>query len=424
MLHVNDISRFISHGKTNYGRLVRYYRKEIMHWTNATILAELLNEFLGDEEVSERWVQRMEKDNKVPTDDKRRWIIATLLNIPPAYLGLTVTKSLLPPYDDIKLPIPTKTSSIDFDEYYRALKGLWALPYQSLDDVLIRIYQLEHASVVGPSAQKDQSGRLLCEYLMAGANMLRAQGYLDSAIGYLNDALAILKEKIYLDLEGKAYYLRSYCNYEKWRISDNKQLCENYMLQSLVDSHLSVYCLEQANKNRLFVSPSLAGAAYQQKGKIFTHNVQDEADRTHSLAVLDQGGTIITNNEQKDPYFFDITPDWYHLGKAQAYIALGWSNSALKDLQYLTGDPHQKRRFLTANIAEAEAYAASGQIEMAVAYAEASLEVSREIHAYLHIARIASLYQSLRQHENFMGSTDVARLGVKLLEVQHPELFT
>jgi hypothetical protein len=152
----------------------------------------------------------MEKDNKVPVDKKRRWLIATLLDIPPAYLGLTVTKSLLPPYDDINLPIPIRADFVGFDEYSSVLKEMWASPYQCADGILTRIYQLQHVSLFNKPSQKDQFGRLLCEYLIAGANMQRAQGYLNSAIGYLGDAIALSKEKAFFDLEAKAYYFRGY----------------------------------------------------------------------------------------------------------------------------------------------------------------------------------------------------------------------
>ena len=424
MSHQQDISRFISDGKFDYGRVVRYYRKEIMHWTNATILADLLNEFLDDEEeVSERWVQRMEKDNKVPLDKKRRWLIATLLNIPPAYLGLTVTKTPLPPYDEIKLVIPRKIMRIDFCEYDNVLKGIWACPYQELDDTLIRIYQLEHATLFGHLKQKNQSGRLLCEYLMAGANIQRTQGYLDSAIGYLNDTIAISKEKAFFDLEAKAYYLRGYCHHEISRISRNKQAHQNNKSLSIIDSQIAVERLEEAKRNRIFVSSAFVGAAYEQYGSNLIYNVQDQKERIISLKIIDRGGRIITNNNRQDPYFFNITPEWYYIGKAQAYIGLGWAKSALKDLRYLTGDPRRMRRFLTANIAEAEAYVVNGEIETAVAYAEAALEVSRDLRSNLHIARIDRLYQSLRQNEKYTSCREVARLGVHLLQIQQPELF-
>jgi tetratricopeptide (TPR) repeat protein len=423
MLHVNDINQFISDGKIDYGRMVRHYRKEIMHWTNAAILADLLNEFLDGEEVSDRWIQRMEKDNKVPIDKKRRWLIATLLNIPPAYLGLKIGKSLFPPYDAIKLLIPAEISPIDVDEYECFLRSIWAVPYQNTDAVLMRIYQLQHASLFSTSSQKGQIERLLCEYLIGGANMQRAQGFLNSAIRYLDDAIALSEEKTFFDLEAKAHYLRGYCYYEIYGISSNKQAYQHTMLQAIIDAQIAVDRLEEAKRKKLCISPSFAGAAYQQKGEVLTYNVQDEADRTKSLGIIDQGGRIITNNTEKDPYFFSITPEWYHIGKAQAYIALGWSNSALNDLRYLTGDPRQMRRFLTANIAEAQAYAVSGKIETAVAYAEVALEVASEVHAELHLAHIASLYQTLRQDKKGISSTDVARLGVQILKVQHPEVF-
>jgi hypothetical protein len=81
------------------------------------------------------------------------------------------------------------------------------------------------------------------------------------------------------------------------------------------------------------------------------------------------------------------------------------------------------RRYLTTTIVEAEAYISKGQIEVGAEYAIDALKVAEKVSFKLHPTRINYLYNSLRQHEKYKRSSDVARLGVELLKVQKPELF-
>lgn len=174
---------------------MRFWRKEVMGWKNARILATTYNEVLEyacdiglmnvPEEITSRWIERMEKNNAVPPDKVRRWMLTTLLNIPPAYLGLTALQSLPLFIEERKLPIPT-TTSIDIDEYKKRLHEIWAAPYDVLDEVRAKIYSLQELSLYGSEQQRSQALYLLCEYLAAAGNVQRAQGYMTSAIADLN----------------------------------------------------------------------------------------------------------------------------------------------------------------------------------------------------------------------------------------------
>ena len=81
-------------GQPNYGLLLRYFRKRMgwKVWELALYYSAALRaEGLEEEEIEPLTVQRiyaMENQNKVPRDQKRRWILATLLDIPPFLFGL------------------------------------------------------------------------------------------------------------------------------------------------------------------------------------------------------------------------------------------------------------------------------------------------------------------------------------------------
>src|SRR6266700_2166736 len=95
-LSLNDLLKLLAeekNGKPNYGGILRYFRL-LMGWTAAQ-LASLYSEALGlddDHLITATWIIIMENQNKVPADEKRRWILARLLDIPPMLLGLNILK--------------------------------------------------------------------------------------------------------------------------------------------------------------------------------------------------------------------------------------------------------------------------------------------------------------------------------------------
>src|SRR6266498_3658496 len=104
--------RVDSTGTPLYGDVVRYFRK--LKGYSASYVASQLGG------VTERWVLRMEHENKVPTSLTRRQAICTLLGIPPVLLGIiTVT-------DDGVTPVArVKQLSIDIGIYNSSLAILW-----------------------------------------------------------------------------------------------------------------------------------------------------------------------------------------------------------------------------------------------------------------------------------------------------------
>jgi hypothetical protein len=420
MLYVEiDLNAFkTANGEVGDDKLLRYWRKDVIEWHNTREIVDLYNEFLN-EDVSIRWWQRLEKENRVPADLKRRWVIARLLDIPAVYLGLAVSE-IAPPYSDkIKLPIPT-TKAVNTHQYNKRLLELWASPYGNQDEVLMRIYALQEALLYGSQEQREQVAYLLCQYLVLCGAIQRGAAYLSSAIWYLSKAIELAKERAYDELLIKALYQRGYCFYEKWRVSQDKVADHHYLLQVKRDIDAAKIKMEKAQKR--FISSALQGAILDLYGRVLASMPQDEKDRTIAVNKIDEAGNIIRSTSfQHDEHFLQIDQDWYLLGKAQIYLTLGSPKSALDILP--KGNPHKMRRFLTGTILEAEAYTARGQIEVGVEYALDALKVAGEITAPLHLARINSLYTSLREQDKYKRNSDVARLGLELLKVQKPEIF-
>ena len=430
MLPIEDLAGFLTEdGTINYGILMRFWRKEVMGWKNARILATTYNEVLEyaydvglikvQEIVTSRWIERMEKNNAVPPDEMRRRILTTLLNIPSAYFGLTALKTLPPFSEDRKLPIPT-TNLVDIGEYQARLNIIWTSPYATFNEVRTKIYSLQDIVLYGTAQQRTQASYLLCQYLIASGNVQRAQGYMTSAIADLNNALTLAQEKEYRDLEAKILYLRSYSFSERWSGRPDRFQNREDLLQAIEDSTVALEKVERKAENR-----ALLGAILELQGTNLASHTQDTKDKLNALTFNDEAIKVVSaNNFRQDPHFFKIDEVWTHLGKAQACIAVGYPHSALEELAGLRkGNPRKMRRYLTALVEEAEAYIEIGNIEVGVAYAEDALIITKDTTSRSHLARIHNLYTLLMKHDKYRRSPDVARLGAKLLISQHPEIF-
>jgi hypothetical protein len=407
------------------GELIRYWRKEVLQWHNTQALVDIYNEVMesGTSPVSIRWWQRMEKENRVPVDKKRRWVISTLLNIPPAYLGLTALSPLFPRKEQQSIVIPTtSTATLDLVEYDENLRKFWN-SYYSYEDattrsILARIYTLQDAFLYGNNKSREQRGALLCNYLILFGNIRRYQGCV-SALNCLNKAVALAKGEGYHELRAKALYVRGYTYLDRWtllRKTDSTDLVHALNDFSAAHHLIDTYKLGDS---------SLESAIFAEWGYALAHTAQDQQDKKNALDKIEKAGRIVNaNGYQRDWYFLNVNTEWYLIDKAEALIAFHWPKSALSELTNVTrGNVRKQRRYLTRNLVEAKAYIERGQVEMGVAYAEDALEMAQEVNSCEHLTTIVNMYEELRENPRYRTSSDVARLGVKLLKVRQPALF-
>jgi tetratricopeptide (TPR) repeat protein len=231
--------------------------------------------------------------------------------------------------------------------------------------------------------------------------------------------LPLLKKKKYWELYAKALYMRGWVYLDQWSFLGS----EADLKEAQEDFGRAYKTVE-----RLGISGPLKGAILAEWGSALASTASDREDRSKALAKIDQAGTIVSASGFKsDPRFEDVNTEWYLIDKAEAFVKVGWPNSAHEVLSEIKKDSSRKRRrYITMDIIEAEAYAARGKIDMAVAFAESALDTAQETQLVLtnrHIARIINLYEQLRQPGKYANSPDVARLGIELLKVRLPELF-
>ena len=119
-------------GWPNFGQVLRYFRvKAGITMQEFCILYG--NEINGDSQpVSERWILKMELNNKIPVDVNKRKTLATLLSIPPMLLGLADLR-------DVEIKPQPKTQAIaagqtllqrvatDTKKYQSNVRSIWLL---------------------------------------------------------------------------------------------------------------------------------------------------------------------------------------------------------------------------------------------------------------------------------------------------------
>jgi tetratricopeptide (TPR) repeat protein len=419
-------------GTINYGKVIRFWRKKVLGWKHADLVVALYNEALQEAHepgISSRWWQRMEQLNTVPVDEKRRRIIQTLLNIPAAYLGLVALAELAPFLDETKQTVQKKAFPADLREYETRLPRLWrssdTRKPETLAEVSARIMALQDALLYGSEQQRPQTAWLLCHYLCVCGNVYRYQGYFSDALSFLNKALAVAREKRYEELYAKALYLRGFTHFNRWTNWQRKDNRSD-LAAAINDFDAAQQMVNEAAGKKCLFSPSLISAIFADGGRAHSYQVQDKQDRLNALRGIDRAGSIVSaSGFQCSDWFLRVDVDWYHIDKAEAFLASGWPGSALDELENVyQGDLQARQRYLYTGLLEAEAYIVKGWGEIGVAHLEEVLVSLSETTSRRHLSHIVNIHQDLLQNETYNRSPAVARLGVKVLKAQHPQLFS
>jgi|SRR5579859_119640 len=402
----------------HYGEVIRHWRKEVIKCTASSLL-EVYNETFGTE-YSKRWWERMEKNNKLPTDIDRRLVIAAMLNIPFTDLGIR-----LPPRGRERplIPLLTEETLIDVSDYRKRLALLWSSKYDKPQEAIKRINLLDDAFHYGPGSDRPQVAALLAEYLLFYSNIERNFACFSSAFHMANKALKVVDSSAMPYITAKAHYMQGYATYERWHASSQRD--PETLRRVVADMGKASIFLKEAKPSE--GTSSLGAAILELWAGSAIHLAQDLKDKSLSLDKIKLAARVLTSAERvilPDPFFFKIDQNWLHIGRARALIAAKDPNSALAELGKVpSGNVKKLRRFLTAAIVEAEAYRAMDKIDMAAAYTLAALETAKELKADLHIARIDALCRDMRSEEKYQSSPELMRLGVAIVKAQYPDFF-
>jgi tetratricopeptide (TPR) repeat protein len=424
-------------GYPNSGEVVRFYRVqkgmsaakfgELYAKALAAKLRELYGKECDEQPKSRIWVLTMERTNNVPTDITRRRVIVELLGIPAVLLGLSesLTAQPLATTAEPSPPRVPKRHTLlkhTLEEHKQALdlyfEGYYHRHGQAALDVIgATTSQLETLVSQGPALYQQPGILLVSRYHQFATNIAREQRDYQLALAHANEAVQAAKAlhaiKPNSDLMAITHYRRSVTSFEEWATANQ----DGYPEMAIAD-------IDAALSYAPSTVPLMNGFISLEWALIHAYGAHTEKERTAVKNQLERGYRFVSHYRlEDDTNYLRHSPDgWYHLTSAEALIALGDYTEALGELELaeeltpLT----LPRRFAYIDALRAKAHLGLGEPEEAALSARDALLASRSVRSEFNIARIALVYQQLRQ--KYKRSSEITALGHELART-HPHLI-
>ncbi len=414
-------------GKMSLGELVQEMR-EAKGWTREQ-LGKLYGRALSRSPIAAETIQRMEQTNNLPSSEKRRYVLAKLLDIPVALLGLNA------------LPfVPSASSSkkaakqLDLVEYRSALDSYWNKHYtssaqDSIEDVTQRIYALHDVFPYTYTPEKKQMVELLCGFNIVAGNIERDRQHHQSAVKHLDNAVIVARENDCYDFYAAALHGRGVTFLDKGQTTLNQDKAARYLNRALNDFTNALKVEQLCTTLPTF----LKGYILTGMGITQSHLAKDNQDITQAIKSIDKAEKLVgEDGSQENKYFTMDTlkfgEEEYHIDRASTL--LGSTNKKQRNpnevLAHLTLADSRANEALTRrgafiNIQRAKAYFDKGDYPRATALAMDALSVFGAIESWVNIARVAQLYNALKA-TSYGSSFEVAQLEVELMLLEHPDL--
>jgi tetratricopeptide (TPR) repeat protein len=366
-------------------------------------------------------------DSFFPKHPNRRWVLAKLLQMPPAFMaevGLDEHEPPQPQPDRAIIPNPSK--HVNFEAYYTKLQSYSVDGYpdgieSAIDDIKARIHRLY--AVIHYSRQKPQVARLLCGYQIMLANIAKQLQCYKASTQYFNNAITIAEEYECRDLLGIALFRRQ------------------ATFADIGDYPSALAVFERAKKQGYFASP-LQGVLLSVAGKSQAALAQDKSDLSAALSYLDAAEKLTGEPEAGNFLFFAaFDKENYFLYRATALMnppdeKLRSPDKAEKCLVEVekqrriagksisAGKSIRTSRQAHSDLIQAKIYYDQGYDPVAAATAENVLIALNQDSGFVsssYLKQIADLLQGLKQRAP--GEEFVTCLELELMKRQQPYLF-
>lgn len=429
---VNQDIPSISLEQENHGQIIRYYRKHIKHWTSEQ-LGELYGNLIYGRPISGRMVQFMEKNNALPSNPKRREILARLLDIPLFMLGIenTVLISTAPQSTlESVLRYVSRPRNLNIAEYAIALDTFWnkyniGKAQDVMPDAIKRVNNLHHAIPYVSSNEKESLLRLLCGYNIALANIAQSRRHFSLVAKLINNALSIARENGYYDIQADALVIQghTYRNQaDTYPDRENSALVTRYLTAAL-QNYTAIAEIEQ------FIGPKVRDFSKMMTALTQSLLAQDNADVIQSLKAFDavEKRLDITQKESGSRVIRFNTGD-YHYDRASTLMAapikkLRFPDLALDNMieaEKLT-PANSKIRHTGIYTRQSRIYLDKGYYPIAIALANEAIALAKSLEEPILFSRIEVLYREFKA-SIFGNDFEVAQLGAELMKAQNPGL--
>jgi transcriptional regulator with XRE-family HTH domain len=415
-------------GWPNAGEVIRHYRRK--RGMSADELARNYGEAIG-EQVTARWILKMEQQNKVPIGITRRQALMKILSIPPILLGLASLEQVTY-YSTLETKAQSAPTvlklvpAIDITKYEQYARVRWLLSYtgnESLEEIVANIRELEKFErQSGGDLQRHIRNALNSHYQLA-SDILRHQGNFAAAWSYANNAVRATKLIGMNDFLAGALYRRGYTSLERGIFGDqvafgmmNREPDRKQIEAAIVD-------FEEA---LLHARPQLKGATWLELSR--AQGILQNTSITLNLSSR-AGDMVGVGSNAVDPLeqillegaLNGLNEGMFLLGKAASLIVVGRTTTAIElldDLEELNNGRgiarNQARRLAYADTLRAEAYLGTKNYVTAATRAISALQTFRDIHTIERIAWINNIHRRLV--EKYGNHPEIKVLGKMLAD--------
>lgn len=388
-----------------YGALVKQARLA-KGWTRLD-LARLYGEFFHDQTISEDTIRMWEDYDKLPKKPKRRQVLALLLDLPLAALGVEELFTVAGSATITPQKINVSQAAVLLQQYKHQNHA--STVGSSLGDILGTIHRIHDEIPYASSAEQSQFLYLLADYQQFVAGIFRDRSDYDQALYYQNKAYAVAKS-----------------------INDSEQLALALWRRGLTyhdQENLAAAISDfEAAQNQKPASLNLQGALWLSLGHVQAHAATDKAAMIVAYQSFKKAEALLdpARNEE-DTYFIKFNEESYHLNKASAFLGspigqLRSPREAFNELAEVPVNLNRKRRYAYSSYLQAKGWLEDGELPMATQISLDALEAAGEINSVVNIQRIQGLHQTL-QATRFGRSPEVAKLGIEVQRLVRPELF-
>jgi len=393
-----------------FGSELRRYRKA-MGWT-ARQLALLYSEEIGreDDPIDPTFIYHLEAGEML-VDKARRAILARIVDMPLALAGI----SALAPQSAVKL---FTTSPVDIKEYTSTLEAYAATwqtgtTYKVAKDIRTRVNTLEKAALYA-TANRSELIDLLCGYQILAADVV-AEQHPGTAASLLGQTVTLAKQEGLNNFYVHALRQRAQTGISQFELTRNPAT----LRQSLTD-------FQATEAIQGGVSGFYQGLVNVRRGLVYAYTAKDKTQFKTALTIIDAAYNQVDKQPDDPRIAARVDLERWRLNRVSAYLysPLGSPALALGELEELEREqPNTSpRRSVHRNILFSEAYLLLENYPMAIAHAQAALEVTTSSYMDTLSSRLEGIHRTLR-NSPYGTDPDTARFGVALLKAQRPELF-
>jgi tetratricopeptide (TPR) repeat protein len=401
-------------GWPNRGEVIRHYRK--LRPMSAEELGIAYGKLVNSSPIDERWIQKMEKENTVPKDERRRRILANILGIPPILLGFGVLSDLQPKEEGSPsastTPINALSGLVGADpagRYDKMLNLLWKLDYTStaqtsLTDIEGMIQELNHVSSFVSGNEQIKLLELLCGFYPLASTIYADLRLYDKAAEHADAGVTLANKMGNSKLIAVNLYQRGFVNLQRGSTLD--QLNTQY-LNAAIDDFTSALPLS---------IPRVEAAILMDRSQAYAYKKQGRA----AYSDIDAAWNIVDRGKLVDGTFIDsfanLSKARYDLGRAATLVAMKKYDDAedLLEKSALGIPSDQTRRHAWIAILQAKVYYGQKNYVLATSTAMDALRISKGINSVNSVQEIQQLHTRLSS-TSFADSRDFRSLGASLL---------